>query len=112
MRATTGRRRFSSRSFCVPITFARRALINQSILHGKRAVFDWATLSEAASRGRNSGASQEAQRVDRLAVDQNLVVKVSAGRSTRCTDVANDFAALHLLSGPHDDLREMAESRA
>ena len=55
--------------------------------------------------------SEVADRVDRLAVDADLVVDVRARREARAAHVSDDLAAAHVLAGADDDLHRMAVTR-
>src|SRR5687768_18584034 len=52
-----------------------------------------------------------AERVDRLAVLQHLVVEVVAGRVPGVADVADEVAAPYALAGLHGGRREVAVAR-
>src|SRR5690606_37331286 len=59
----------------------------------------------------DSGSGEQAQRVDRLAVQQNFVVQVRTRGPARRTDVADQVAASNLLPRLHGKAREVAVAR-
>ena len=64
---------------------------------------------QPASSGR--GLGQELQRVDQLAVGENFVVQVRAGRAAGRADVADDVAALDVLARLDVERAQMAVAR-
>src|SRR5439155_22889194 len=60
--------------------------------------------------GRN-GLRQELERIDQLAVGENLVVKMRAGRAAGRSDVADDLAALHGRARLHREGAQVAVAR-
>src|SRR5690242_3989857 len=55
--------------------------------------------------------SDELQRIDGLAVEQNLVVQMRARRAARRADIADHVAALDSLADADGIARQVAESR-
>ena len=143
--ATSGRRRFSSRSFCVPMTFARRVstIIRTNLI---RVSSDYTTCDgpvsgwNAASIGANAvecslkglmmrrspvaGVAacperregrlyfrEQLERVGQLAVQQDLVVQVRAGRSAGRADVADHVAAVDAVARVDGEPRQVAVPR-
>ena len=116
--ATSGRRRFSSRSFCVPMTFARRVstIIRTNSGQGIRRLYNSPSAATAASVLRRRPAGQTdywARSVSGLVRRPftRLVVQVGAGRAAGGADVADHVAALDLLAAVDREPREVAVAR-